>query len=53
MGFEKSVFGGRGGVDMIGCVDRGSRALSNAIGIASIRLLVSVLWAVVPFGVVL
>ena len=38
---------------MKGFVDRGSRALSNAIRIASIRLLVSVLWAVVSFGGVL
>ena len=38
---------------MIGCVDRGSRALSNAIRIASIRLLMSVLWAVESFGGVL
>ena len=52
MGFEKSVLGegGGGGVDMIGCVDRGSRALSNALGIVSIRLLVSVMWAIVSFG---
>ena len=57
MGFEKSVFGagkgGRGGIDMIGCVDRGSRALSNAISIASIQLLMSFLWAVESFGGVL
>ena len=55
--FEKSVFGRGGGggvgVDMIRCVDRGSKALLNAIGIVSIRLLMSVLWAVESFGGVL
>ena len=45
--------GERGGVDMIGCVNRGSQVLSNAISIASICLLVSVLLAVGSFGEVL